>query len=135
MAALLLDEVRGACFDALAPRDEDDPVVLVNLVDAITPPALMLEWADPWLTSATVAGGLGILTATLNVVCFAGRLEPGPGVTMLESLVSLVLTRLAADVNPWPLTGAQAPRRFEIAGVALLGVRLSFQIPVSIGGS
>ena len=53
---------------------------------------------------------------------------------MLEQLVSLVLTRLAVDGYPWPLTAAQAPRRFDINGVPLLGVRLSFQIPVSIGG-
>ena len=134
MPALPLTEVRGACAAALAPQAEDDPSVLVNLVDAVTPPALMLEWADPWVATQSVAGGVGILQATLNVICFAGRLEPGPGVTMLEQLVSLVLTRLAADAYPWPLTASQAPRRFDINGVPLLGVRLSFQIPVSIGG-
>ena len=134
MPALPLSEIRGACAAALAPQTEDDPPVLVNLVDAVTPPALMLEWADPWLTSLTVTGGVGVLQATLNVICFAGRLEPGPGVTMLEQLVGLVLTRLAADTYSWPLTASQAPRRFDINGIPLLGVRLSFQIPVSIGG-
>ena len=134
MPALLLTEVRGAAAAALAPQTEDDPPVLVNLVDAVTPPALMLEWADPWLVIQTVTGAGGLFQATLNVVCFAGRLEPGPGVDMLEALVELVLLRLHADTNAWALSAAQAPRQFVINGVPLLGLRLSFQTPVSIGG-
>ena len=129
MPALPLTEVRGAAAAALAPQTEDDPPVLVNLVDAVTPPALMLEWADPWLVTQTVTGAGGLLQATLNVICFAGRLEPGPGVDKLEQLVELVLTRLR-----WPLSAATPPRQFVVNRIPLLGLRLSFQIPVSIGG-
>jgi hypothetical protein len=132
MAALALTQVRAAAAAALAPRTETDPPVLPDLVDAVTPPAIMLEWNDPWLTVQTVAGGIGILNATLNVICFAGRVEPGPGVNTLEQLVSLVLARLGADAYTWNLTASQAPRRFDINGIPLLGVRQSFTVPVSV---
>jgi hypothetical protein len=132
--ALPLTQARVAAASALAPQTETDPPVLVDVVDAVTPPALMLEWNDPWLTATSIAGGLGTLQATLNVICFAGRLEPGPGVQTLEQLVDLVLSRFQADAYTWPLTASQAPRRFDINGIALLGVRLSFTIPVTVNG-
>jgi hypothetical protein len=132
MPALPLTQVRVAAASVLAPQADTDPPVLADLVDAITPPALMLEWNDPWITANTVAGRIGGYTATLNVIAFAGRLEPGPGVGVLEGLVILVLTRFQADAYTWPLSQAQAPRRFDIGGAPLLGVRLTFDIPVSI---
>lgn len=134
MPALPLTEVRAAAAAALAPQSDTEPPVLVDLVDALTPPALMLEWNDPWLTMQTVAGGVGMFQATLNVICFAGRVEPGPGVEALEQLVDLVLSRLQADAYTWPLVASQAPRRFDMAGISYLGVRLSFQVPVSVNG-
>lgn len=133
MPALPLSEVRGVCAAALAPQTDADPPVLMDLVDSITPPVLMLEWNDPWLSMESIAGSLGIWTATLNVIAFAGRVEPGAGVAVLEQLVVLVLTRLQADQNSWPLSSAQAPRRFDMGNVSYLGLRLSFQPQVSIG--
>jgi len=135
MPLLALNQVRAAMAAALAPRTESDPPVLLDLVEAVTPPALMLEWNDPWITSQTVAGGRGGMLATLNVICFAGRVEPGPGVDALEQLVMYVLGRLRDDdTYTWPLTASQAPRRFDMGGMPLLGVRQSFTIPISVNG-
>jgi hypothetical protein len=134
MSALPLTGVRAAAAAALAPAGENDPAVLADLVDAVEPPALMLEWNDPWVTMRTVAGGLGLFEAQLNVLCFAGRLEPGPGVLVLESLIDFTLGRLQADAYSWPLTASQAPRRFDIAGIPLLGARLSFRVPIELNG-
>jgi hypothetical protein len=108
--------------------------VLADIVDSLDPPALMLEWNDPWLTMRTVAGGLGLYEALLNVVCFAGRIEPGPGIEVLEGLIDYTLGRLQADANSWPLSSSQAPRRFDIAGVPLLGARLGFRVPIEMNG-
>ena len=61
-----------------------------SLVDSITPPALMLGWADPWLDQSEVVGGCR-LTGHLAVVAVAGRLSPGDGIAVLEGLVQYVL--------------------------------------------
>ena len=44
---LYLGDVRAAAAAALEPADSTDPPVLVDFVDSISPPVLMLEWADP----------------------------------------------------------------------------------------
>lgn len=134
MSALSLTGVRAAAAAALAPAAEGDPVVLPDLVDAVDPPALMLEWNDPWVTMQTVAGGLGVFYASMNVLCFASRIEPGPGIETLERLIDFTLERLQADAYSWPLSASQAPRVFEIAGIPLLGARLSFRVPIALNG-
>jgi hypothetical protein len=126
--------VRAAAAAALAPAGEGDPTVLADLVDAVEPPALMLEWNDPWITMRTISGGLGVFEAQINVLCFAGRIEPGPGVEVLEGLIDYTLGRFQADAYSWPLAFSQAPRRFDIAGIPLLGARLGFRIPISLNG-
>jgi len=132
--ALPLVEVRGACATALAPASDADPAVLVDLVDSVQPPALMLEWSDPWVVERSISGVHGLYDAQLNVLCIAGRIEPGPGVSTLEALIAYVLNRLQADAHSWALSASQAPRRFDINGVPLLGARLGFRVPIQIGG-
>lgn len=134
MPAPPLTSIRAIAAAALAPVDDDDPVVLANLVDAVVPPALMLGWDDPWIAQQTVAGARGPYQAQLVVLCFAGRLEPGPGVDVLEQLVVYTITRLGADRQTagWPLTGAQAPRRYDVSGISYLGARLMFRTPISL---
>jgi len=132
---LLLGDVRAALGAALAPESDEDPDVLPDLVDAISPPVLMLEWNDPWIVPRTVAGLAGYYDALPTVLCLASRLEPGPGVETLESLVAYALARLDADAKRWPVESSTAPRRFQMGGVNYLGARLFLRVPVSIGGS
>ena len=108
--------------------------MLVDVVDSLDPPALMLTWGDPWVTERTVAGGLGMYETQFVVLCFAARIEPGPGIEVLEGLIDYVLARFQADANTWPLVGSQAPRRFDINGIPTLGARLMFRVPVSVNG-
>ena len=133
MPALSLTDVRAVAAAALAPQADTDPTVLADLVDAVTPPALMLGWDDPWIAMATIGGAHGYYAAQFVVLCFAGRLEPGAGQATLEELVGYTINRLAQDPQTagWPLNAAQAPRRFDVSGIALLGARLSYQVPVS----
>jgi hypothetical protein len=123
---LTLTEVRERAAEALAPTP-----VLNAPVDALAPPAIMLAWAEPWLTFETPC----FWNARLAVVCFAGRLEPDAGVATLESLVALVIGRLRADGYPWPHETTQAPRMVEIGGVPLLTARVIYVAPVTVGGS
>jgi len=131
-ALLRLGEVRQRMADALAPATPADPPVLVDLVDSVDPPAYMPLWVDPWLEPETIAMSEGYWWARLDLLCLAARVDPGPAVAMLEALVSNAISRMAADAYPWPAATLQAPRVFTIAGVPLLGARVSYRLPVSI---
>ena len=127
---LLLGEVRARAATALAPLTDDDPTVLVNLVDAVQPPALMLEWDDPWLEAETF--GRALWFGNLVVLCLAARVQPGPGVEKLEQLAAYTIGRLQADTYPWPVASLQAPRVFTIGNVPLLGARVGYRVPVTV---
>jgi hypothetical protein len=124
----LLD-ARSKLAAALAPLDDDDPTVLVDLVDALEPPALMLGWGEPWLTPDTACWRTGRLVVT----CVAGRLVPGAGVETLEQLVDYTLGRLGADPAPWPLDAVGSPRVFTIGNVNYLAARLTLRVPITGG--
>jgi hypothetical protein len=135
---LSITELRDAAAAALAPVSADDPPVLVDVVDSLTPPALMLLWGDPWLTpgiNQRATMGPCVWSARLHVLCVAGRLEPGPGIRVIEGLVSLTVERMEADTYTWPLESVTAPRVFDLAGVAYLGARVGYLIPASVGGT
>jgi len=129
-----LTDVRGAAAAALAPSAPEDPDVLVDVVDSLTPPCLMLLWADPWLNKKT-AGGMGASgywDAWLEVLCIAGRLVPGDGMSKLEELVAYTVGRLQADAYTWPPETFYSPRRFDIGGITYLGARIVLKVPVTV---
>ena len=47
MSVLDLTDVRMMAAAALAPQDDADPDVHVDVVDAVTPPAILLVWDAP----------------------------------------------------------------------------------------
>lgn len=114
---------------ALAPVAPDDPNVLVDLVDALEPPALMLGWGEPWLTPDTAC----LRTGRLVTTCVAGRLVPGAGVETLEQLVDYTLRRLAVDGGAWPLDSVSGPRVFTIGNVNYLAARITVRVPITGG--
>lgn len=130
MTALALGEARAKAAAALAPATDADPEVIVNVVDAVSPPVLMLLWDDPWLEPDTF--GPSLWTGRLEVLAVAGRVEIGAGIEKLEELVAFVIGRLRADDYPWPPATLEAPRRFPIGGVPYLGARVVYEIPISV---
>lgn len=124
----LLD-ARAKLAAVLAPVADDDPEVLVDLVDALEPPCLMLGWGEPWLTPDTAC----VRTGRLVISCVAGRLVPGAGIETLETLVDTTLRRLGADRGPWPLDGVSGPRVFTIAGINYLAARVTVRVPIQGG--
>ena len=124
----LLD-ARAKLAAALAPVADTDPTVLVDLVDSIEPPALMLGWGEPWLTPDTAC----IRTGRLVTTAVAGRLVPGAGVETLEQLVDYTLSRLAADGGAWPLDSVSGPRVFVVGSVNYLAARITLRIPITGG--
>ena len=129
-----LSDIRDQAAAALQPQGPDDPDVLVDVVDSLYPPVLMLLWDDPWLEPGSGAPSMGpcMWTARLQVLCVAGRLEPGPGIRTLEELVAYTVARLKADLYPWPLENVTAPRIFDIASIAYLGARVSYAVPITV---
>jgi hypothetical protein len=130
--AMPLAQVRAKAAEALAPTTPNQPTVLADLVDSVEPPALMLTWGDPWLVPRTIGMATGHWDAQLEIVCLAGRIEPGAGVETLERLVAYAITRMDSDPYSWPVATSQAPRVFDIGGIPLLGARLVYRVPVAI---
>jgi hypothetical protein len=129
-----LSDIRDQAAAALEPQGPDDPDVLVDVVDSLYPPVLMLLWDDPWLAPGSGAPSMGpcLWTARLQVLCVAGRLEPGPGIRTLEELVAYTVGHMKADLYTWPLEGVSAPRVFEIASIAYLGARVTYAVPITV---
>lgn len=124
----LLD-ARSKLAAALAPLDDTDPTVLVDLVDSLEPPALMIGWGEPWLEPQTACLRQGRLVVT----AVAGRLQPGAGIESLENLVDYTLTSLAADGGAWPLDSVSGPRVFTLGKVNYLAARITLRVPITGG--
>lgn len=124
----LLD-ARDKLGAVLAPLEDTDPDLHLELVDSLEPPCLMLGWGEPWLTPDTAC----LSTGRLVVTCVAGRLVPGEGVATLEELVHTTLGRLRADGGAWPLDNVSGPRVFTIGGVNYLAARITVRVPITGG--
>lgn len=128
---LTITNARVEAAAALGPFTDADPEVYPNLVDAVSPPALMVGWGDPWLDTAPPTMGRTLFRARLVVWMIAGRLEPAEGVEMLESLADLVLDRMGASPYPWGLPTASAPSWFTFGNVDYIAARMTYLVPVS----
>ena len=124
-----LTEVRARAAAALAPTSDEDADVLFDYPDAVTPPALVLTWDEPWLTSETFGC---LYEARFAVLAVVARIEPAIG--PLEELIAFTLARMQADAYSWPPALVQAPRWLEFGGVKLLGSRIVFRVQVSTNG-
>jgi hypothetical protein len=117
-------EAREKLAATLAPIDDGDPAVLVSLVEAIEPPALMLGWADPWMTAENGCFAQG----NMLITAVASRLQPGEGVAILEQLVDYTLGRLDASATPWQWSDVGAPRVFVIAQTNYLACQINVKV-------
>ena len=126
-------DARAKLAAALAPLDDGDPVVLVDLVDSLEPPALMLNWADPAIDPEGILRGACMEIGRLQITAVAHRLMPGPGVATIESLWFYTRRRLALDPSGWPKVRWDAPRWFTIGGTTYLASRGVLTIPIQGG--
>ena len=127
-------DVRDVAAEALAPVEDTDPPVIADVVDSLTPPAIMLIWGDPWLEPGVGAVTMGpcVWRARLQVMAVAARLEPGPGIRVLEQLVAYVVARMKTDTYTWPLDSVSAPRVFDIGSLPYLGARVTYLVPTTV---
>jgi hypothetical protein len=118
-------EFRAAVAAVLAPLSTDW-ATHPGPVDAITPPAFICTWADPWLIPIAVCA----YEARLAVICAAARLDPEPGYEQLEQMVAAALPALAASTIPFVQVAGVAP--FECGGLQYQAARLICRSPVTL---
>jgi hypothetical protein len=131
---LELGELRDVAAAALAPATDTDPMVFADIVEAVVPPALLIEWDDPWLEVGAGLPTMGpcLYTARLQITLVAGRLEPGPGYDTLDELAVYVLTRMRADSTQWTLDSVSAPLQRDLAGVTYLAANVTYTVPTTV---
>lgn len=134
-ATLALDEIRAAAADVLAAAGPGDPYVFADAVESLEPPALVLDWDDPWIMpglGGAASMGPCLYTVRLRVLLVAARLEPAPGLQVIDELAMYVLGRMRADSYPWPLERATAPGQLDLAGVTYWAAGIVYAVPTSL---
>jgi hypothetical protein len=132
---IALDQIRPAAAALLTAVEDTDPYILEDVVDSVTPPALMLAWDDPWLQAGAGLPTMGpcLYTARLQIVCVAARLDPGSGVDELERLVAYVLDRMRTDpAYTWALDTVTAPEQRDQSGISSLVANVIYTVPTTV---
>jgi hypothetical protein len=127
---LTITDARERAAAALAPIADSDPNVQTGAgwVDSVSPPALILAWADPWLEPDDRKSCR--FYARLTVLAVAGRVELDAGVAMLEELVSYVIDRLHQDGYEWGAPTVGFPYRQPLGGIEYLASQVRYRTPV-----
>jgi len=135
---LTVTDARERAQLALAPAVDGDPNVQAT-ADAVTPPTLVVYWAEPWLEPVTSSGlRQPGFTARLSILAVAGRLEVAEGIAELESLITYAIGRLRADTYPWPAPTVGTPLRWRPwAGqqIEYLAAEIRYRTPVYLEGA
>lgn len=127
-----LAELRTAVADALTAACVDNPEwsVLPATVDALTPPAYMVEWGDPWLDGPATACRYN---AVVSVRVVGGRIDADTGLETVESMVEAATAAL--DHAKLPVRVATPPRDSIIGNVHYLAAFLALAGTVRLGGN
>lgn len=122
-----LTALRELAADALRPVASSDPDVVFT-ADALTPPAYMVGWDEPWLTP----DGTSRHQARLLILAVSGRADPPVAVETLEAMVERAVTCLKATGYPFGLARVGAPRVFVISKLSYLGARIVVEPRVTL---
>lgn len=102
-----LTDVRTEYASMARAVTDDNVSVVDSLPDSIAPPAVLVGWGDPWLTQDTLCGWV----ANVEIMIVAQRIEPGGQYSVIENMVSQLVTEYRShkvsirDVTaPYPLT-------------------------------
>lgn len=123
-----LGALRTDIGDALGGLDADW-IVHDAPVDALSPPAFVLVWSDPWLLPLTSC----YARAALDVLVVSARMEPEANYSTLESMVAAATVALTDAGYPPLQTGAPGP--LDVAQITYLAARMLIRHPVTLGGS
>lgn len=94
--------------------------VVDHLPDSITPPCVLVAWADPWVKPATLCA----YEAAMELLVIAQRIEPGGKLETLEEIVSAILPAMKANPD-WQVVDVTAPFPMNVAGVDYLAASVN----------
>jgi hypothetical protein len=102
-------------------RDGLDESISVSdaIPDSITPPAVYVAWANPWMIGSTWCE----YTTLLQLIVVAQRIEPGGQYGILESLVGEILAILRT--NRVALRDVNSPYPISLGGVVYLACSIN----------
>ena len=123
-----LADLRERVAGVLVPLNADW-IVHAGPVDAISPPAFVVVWPDPWLATTTAC----FYRARVQIICAAARLDPAPGYEQLEAMLAAALPALAG--GGWPLEQVGGALPFECGGLHYQAARITVTENVTLVGS
>lgn len=109
-----LTSFRSQITKLLRDNLDDDISVSDAIPDSITPPAVYVAWANPWLINTTFCD----FTTLLQLIVVAQRIEPGGQYGIIESMVGEILVILKR--NRITLRDVNSPYPISLGGVVYL---------------
>ncbi len=109
---------------------DDAPPIYSMLPERITPPAILLKPADPWISTQAHPMRIGEMTYELVVI-------PRPGIngaqeTAAIDLVAQIVQAMTPATHPWVVETVSAPYDLAIGEAVYLAVRVTVSAQVRI---
>jgi hypothetical protein len=126
MTSSLVD-VRAKLAAVLAPVTDEDPDVHAAIVDAVSPPALIVGWGVPMLDTFAACTAF----ANLAVAIIGERLETASGLETIETNYQRIVSLTRAD-GGWSVQGDSGVGTIEIAKTLYLACRVDIRVPIGL---
>lgn len=99
--------------------------IVDHLPDSVTPPCVLVAWADPWLKPSTLCA----YEAAMEIMIVAQRIEPGGKLVTLEEIVCAILPTIKG-LPMYQTVDVTAPYPVNIAGVDYLAATINLTYDV-----
>lgn len=129
-----LSGLRAGLTAALTGKVLVDSVVLPVLdvlPQTLTPPALLVEHGEPYLTTADTLPA-GVMVVHHQVLVLTGRGTNPAQVLGLEALVEQIVDAVCAPGHDWIVDQVTGPLVVTFADIGYLGARVSVSRPARI---
>lgn len=122
MKLATLREDAAAIAAAALPNDVG---VVDHLPDSVSPPCVLVAWADPWLVPESFCS----YVATMELLIVAQRLEPGGKIETLEDIAGALVDAFKGSDN-WTVVDLTSPYPLQIAGVDYLAASVNLKATI-----
>lgn len=120
-----LSNVRADAAAIASAALPDDVGVVDHLPDSVSPPCVLVAWADPWLAPESFCA----YTASMELLIVAQRLEPGGKVETLEDIAGALIDAFKGS-DTWTVQDLTSPYPLQIAGVDYLAASVNLKATV-----
>lgn len=104
----------------LAATLDDGVSIVDHLPDSITPPCVLVAWADPWIKPSTLCA----YECAMELIVIAQRIEPGGKLETLEEIVGEILPYLKG-VPEYQTVDVTSPYPMQVGGVDYLAASIN----------